>query len=253
MQICWGASPTLPTCPIGTDGAPYLRDPGIASGSQCRGACGSDCPADRCDPVADITIPVYDSSGTQYNCTYNNVLNCLTHEACREHDACYDRCAASGESSLIGACHRACNDDCFNRWGYAQCAAWSDVVGYRLDYYVDPDYDGVMLFSDAPVLMGPVSSSCSWTGTWETNWGPMELQQTGNAVTGTYTHDQGRIQFTVSDNETTGTWSEAPSYSPTHDAGDVELVMSEDCRSFSGKWRYGSEGDWSGDWTGTRK
>ena len=95
-----------------------------------------------------------------------------------------------------------------------------------------------------------VGLSCDWTGTWETNWGEMVLQQTGNKVTGTYVHDQGRISGTISDNILTGTWSEAPSYSPTNDAGDVELTLAEDCRSFEGRWRYGSEGDWSEGWTG---
>ena len=122
--------PTLPTCPIGTDGAPNLRDPGIASGAQCRGACGEDCPSDRCDQVADVTIPVSDSAGNQYNCVYRNVLNCLTHQGCVDHDACYDSCAVAGESSLYGSCHRRCNDECFERWGSAQCGAWADIAGY---------------------------------------------------------------------------------------------------------------------------
>jgi hypothetical protein len=96
-------------------------------------------------------------------------------------------------------------------------------------------------------------TGCDWTGTWNSDWGEMILQQSGNEVSGTYTHDQGRIQATVSGSKLIGTWSEAPSYSPTGDAGDVELMMSQDCRSFSGNWRYGSEGDWSGGWIGTRQ
>lgn len=93
---------------------------------------------------------------------------------------------------------------------------------------------------------------CDWTGTWDSNWGQMVLSQSGNSVTGTYTHDQGRIQGTVSGDKLIGTWSESPSYSPPSDAGDLELTMSSDCKSLSGNWKYGSEGSWSGDWTGTR-
>jgi hypothetical protein len=94
---------------------------------------------------------------------------------------------------------------------------------------------------------------CSWTGTWNTNFGEMELKQEGAIVTGTYTHDQGRIRGTVSGNTLTGTWSEAPSYSPTQDAGKMQLVMSEDCNSFRGYWMYGqNKANWDGDWTGTR-
>ncbi len=101
-------------------------------------------------------------------------------------------------------------------------------------------------------VVAPGGTGCDWTGTWNTDWGEMILQQSGNEVNGTYTHDQGRIQATVSGGRLAGTWSEAPSYSPTSDAGDVELTMSQDCRSFSGNWRYGSNGGWSGGWVGSR-
>jgi PGF-CTERM protein len=95
-------------------------------------------------------------------------------------------------------------------------------------------------------------SYCDWTGTWDTNWDEMELVQIGNQVTGTYVYDNGKIVGVVSGYTLTGTWSEAPSYNPPNDAGDIELTISPDCNSFTGNWRYGSTGDWSGDWTGTR-
>jgi hypothetical protein len=80
----------------------------------------------------------------------------------------------------------------------------------------------------------------------------MVLVQTGNNVSGTYTHDSGHIVGTLSGNKLTGTWSESPSYSPPDDAGDVELTISGDCNSITGQWRYGSTGGWSGSWSGTR-
>jgi tetratricopeptide (TPR) repeat protein len=104
-------------------------------------------------------------------------------------------------------------------------------------------------------LAGPIAKnqSCSCSGTWSTDWGEMALHQSGHDVSGNYTHDQGRIVGTLSDDKMIGTWSEAPTYSPTHhDAGDMELILSDDCKSFSGNWRYGSEGGWSGSWRGTR-
>ena len=92
-----------------------------------------------------------------------------------------------------------------------------------------------------------------WTGTWESKeWGTMELTQTGSSVTGTYTWDQGKIDGAVYGNALKGTWSEAPSYAPPADAGDFEFTLSSDGNSFTGKWRYGSSGDWEGDWTGER-
>jgi hypothetical protein len=117
--------------------------------------------------------------------------------------------------------------------------------------------DGTCTIGGYPCPSGPLGSSFDgchqgWTGKWDTNWGEMIFQQTDSTATATYTHDQGRIQGTVSGNKLVGTWSEAPSYSPPNDAGDVELNLSDDCNSFSGKWRYGSSGTW-GDWTGTRK
>lgn len=94
-----------------------------------------------------------------------------------------------------------------------------------------------------------LQASCAWTGVWETNWGDMELVQQGNQVIGTYTHDQGKIAARAQGLTITGTWSESPSYAPPNDAGDVEFTMTPDCNSFSGRWRYGSQGDWA-DWSG---
>lgn len=93
----------------------------------------------------------------------------------------------------------------------------------------------------------------SWAGEWSSNWGKMVLTQSGNSVTGTYTHDSGKFIGVVSDNKLIGTWSEASSYLPPNDAGDVEFGMSADGKSFTGKWRYGTTGNYSSTaWTGTR-
>ncbi|MBC8275717.1 MAG: hypothetical protein H8E40_12215 [Chloroflexi bacterium] len=92
-----------------------------------------------------------------------------------------------------------------------------------------------------------------WTGKWESEeWGTMDLTQTGSSVTGTYTWDQGKIDGTVNGDILGGTWSEEPSYAPPTDAGDFEFTLSSDGNSFTGKWRYGSSGEWDGDWSGER-
>jgi hypothetical protein len=95
-------------------------------------------------------------------------------------------------------------------------------------------------------------SNCSWTGNWNTYFGNMTLKQSGNIVVGAYEADGGRINGTVSGNKLVGTWSDAPSYTPPAQAGDIEFNLSADCNSFSGRWRYGSEGNWSTNWSGTR-
>lgn len=93
---------------------------------------------------------------------------------------------------------------------------------------------------------------CGWTGIWETSFGLMDLEQQGNAVSGIYTHDGGTVKGSAADKNLTGKWSEAPSRAEPDDAGDFILTMNEDCQNFTGNWRHGSEGDWSGEWTGRR-
>lgn len=87
------------------------------------------------------------------------------------------------------------------------------------------------------------------SGKWDTNWGEMILEQTGNNVTGTYEWDNGRISGILSGNLMTGSWSEAPTYSPPRDAGKVDITFEQD--AFSGRWGYESE-PLSGIWEGTR-
>lgn len=97
------------------------------------------------------------------------------------------------------------------------------------------------------------SAACIWTGTWETNWGTMTLDQKGESLSGTYEHDNGRITGRVVGNMIIGRWSEAPGYNPPDSAGDFQIVISDDCRSFDGKWKYGSrQGSWDGEWYGHR-
>ena len=87
----------------------------------------------------------------------------------------------------------------------------------------------------------------------------IELKQSGSSVEGNYSYNQegsgniqGYIKGVVDGDKLVGTWYEAPSYSPPDYAGDIEFTMSYDSKSFNGKWRFGSEGDWSGSWEGTR-
>jgi len=95
------------------------------------------------------------------------------------------------------------------------------------------------------------NTDCSFTGKWSSNWGNMQLTVSGDKVTGTYDHDSGKIAGTLNKNVLVGRWSESPSYAEPSDAGDLEFMLSDDCKSWSGNWRYGSTGGWSGDWTGT--
>ncbi|MCX6669511.1 MAG: hypothetical protein NTV25_06875 [Methanothrix sp.] len=146
-------STVAPKCPIGTLGAPMLRNPQIPSGSLCRGACGSDCPG-SCTPRPDMTICIPDSTGKCYfNCTYTGVTECGSHLACREHDDCYDQCATEeGETDILGPCHGRCDDNCTRDYGYLSCGRWA--LGYG-------PYDRMLTFSNPPTLTGPFPGPCS--------------------------------------------------------------------------------------------
>ncbi|NPV63250.1 MAG: hypothetical protein HPY61_11590 [Methanotrichaceae archaeon] len=152
---------------------------------------------------------------------------------------------------------------------YSPCSnAWSKTPktvvikpGDTVDFGESVFMNGPCTEGGYPCTGGPLGSSSGgchsgWTGKWEVTWGEMDfertemtLQQTGTTITGTYPFDQGRIQGTISGNKLIGQWSESPSYSPPDDAGDFEFTMSDDCKSISGKYRYGSSGSWR-DWNG---
>ena len=92
----------------------------------------------------------------------------------------------------------------------------------------------------------------NWSGKWLCGqWGTLNIAQSGDVITGTYTYDNGKLKGNVGGNMLFGTWSEAPSYSIPNDAGDVEFTMSDDGKSFTGRWRYGFTGEWR-TWNGQR-
>jgi hypothetical protein len=92
-----------------------------------------------------------------------------------------------------------------------------------------------------------------WTGTWDTEWGVMTLTQSGSQVTGTYPHDTGHIAGTVTGNLLKGRWTELPTRKGPSDAGAVELTMSADGKTLTGRWNYaGSPTSWNTNWNGTR-
>ena len=114
-------------------------------------------------------------------------------------------------------------------------------------------YDGFAVWAlPATTAQQVPSTTCQWTGTWDTEFGPLRLTQSGDTVSGDYDWDQGQISGTVSGNVLRGTWNEAPSRQPPTDAGEVALTMRDDCQSFTGQWRYGSSEPWRTGWFGQR-
>lgn len=102
-----------------------------------------------------------------------------------------------------------------------------------------------------------------WTGEWDTTFSRYggkehkalwQLKQVESNISGIYDWDNGRITLRQSKTSglAIGTWAESPTYRPPDDAGDIEIQQSQDGNSFTGKWRYGSSGDWAGEWNGRR-
>ena len=95
----------------------------------------------------------------------------------------------------------------------------------------------VMVFGLLMPISVVATPTFSWTGEWDTNWGRMNLTQTGNTVTGTYVHQQGTIFGTVLGNRLQGTWHQTGN----NRSGYIDFIMSDDGMSFHGYWRWDDE------------
>ena len=126
----------------------YARNPGIASGSLCRGACGPNC--DTCSDPRDEIACEETADGHQF-WIYPNFVECGSHQGCRDHDACYDWCAAGGERSIIGPCHRLCDLESVCRYGAGNSVQWIFGGGPK---------DAQMDFSDQPYINARCKSPC---------------------------------------------------------------------------------------------
>ncbi|MBU1537991.1 hypothetical protein KKF84_21945 [Myxococcota bacterium] len=149
-----GDPPSL-TCAETPDGGYSPEDPGISSGSLCRGTCGGDCHENACTTHSETSTCNYDpSSNYHLTCTYST-MECGSHAGCREHDDCYDACATAGES---WECWRGCDLECISNFGVINCGRWAFGHG---------PYDSQIQYaSGTGSTMG--EGSCSGTGacTW---------------------------------------------------------------------------------------
>lgn len=101
----------------------------------------------------------------------------------------------------------------------------------------------------ANVLAGPADFS----GIWDTRWDSgkqttqLTITQSGNEVTGKYTYQGGKVEGTIKGDTLSGTWVQKDGAK-----GTFIFTLSENGKSFKGKWRNGSSGAWAGEWDGTR-
>ena len=92
------------------------------------------------------------------------------------------------------------------------------------------------------------SRTVSFTGSWDTNWGTMEMTQKGIQVMGHYTGQfKGIISGSVSGNRLNFTWSQ-----PNGEHGKGYFVISDDGNSIAGYWGMNESDSDGGSWTGTR-
>ena len=93
------------------------------------------------------------------------------------------------------------------------------------------------------ITISATAATYSYTGTWQVSgsWGTMTLTQSGNRVTGTYTHQSGSVNGMVSGNVFTGTWMQTGN----NRSGQLEFTMSADGMSFTVKWKYDADASWT--------
>jgi hypothetical protein len=118
-----------------------------------------------------------------------------------------------------------------------------DVVAFT-ETTVEPVRDALAGGGPAQITAGELE------GLWTGDWGTMALQVDGDRVIGAYTHDDGRIVGTFANGVLVGRWTEVPTRAEPNDAGDVEFRFTKTAEGLSldGRWRYGSEGEFSEDW-----
>jgi len=115
---------------------------GGGKANQCRGACGSGCPK-SCKKT--VSYECTDSPRLRRLITYQ----CGTHQGCRVHDDCLDKCIQSGEQG--NACPAQCDAEVMDRFGFEKAGSWMIGKG---------PFDGQINFEyslDAPDALDPAS------------------------------------------------------------------------------------------------
>jgi hypothetical protein len=88
---------------------------------------------------------------------------------------------------------------------------------------------------------------CSGTfaGQWESSYGQLIMYLDGDRVKGAYSVNNGRIIGNISGRNLSGEWEDSTGL------GKIELVLSLDGRSFTGRWiRTQGKGNSGGEWNG---
>ena len=99
----------------------------------------------------------------------------------------------------------------------------------------------------------PMPPGATWTGKWDTTFGPLVLEEKNGTVIGVYKYSNGGtpvlgvLKGTMSDNVLEFRWAEQQGGAGS---GRGRFFLSEDGRHFEGSWGNGdsiSSGNWRGD------
>lgn len=108
------------------------------------------------------------------------------------------------------------------------------------------------------LLSGIQSSDNDIQGKWQSNWGEMSLQQSGNNITGTYAASNGKIYGVLNGIILTGFWTQdsagqscSTAKYGSHYWGRIKFKFDQG-KQFSGAWGYCDAPPTSGGWTGKR-
>ena len=106
----------------------------------CRGACGAGCPK-TCD--AAVVFECVDSATLRRV----EIFECGTHQGCRQHDDCLDRCSQQHEQGFD--CQSQCHSEAVESFGLESTTSWATGGGpfdgppitfeYTRDFPADPE------------------------------------------------------------------------------------------------------------------
>lgn len=132
-------------------------------------------------------------------------------------------------------------------------AGVTDRVAYTISYNREASmkksaFIVISVFASVVLSAGLLLAEASFTGTWNTAWGPVEMKQTGARVEGTYGGKfPGRLQGSVEGRKLSFEW-----IGDNGEQGKGVFVLSDDGTSFVGTWGSGASDSNGGPWNGAR-
>lgn len=105
----------------------------------------------------------------------------------------------------------------------------------------------ILLWSMLAVNTTFVYAATDFSGTWGSDFGSMELKQTGDKVVGSYFNQLGSITGTVDDRKLLFNWKD-----PVNGTGWGRFEISDDGESIIGVWGLGEASEAKGIWNATR-